>query len=75
MPSLYGALLQATLLTAAFSPSSVMGVPRKSLHSSRTFLCPAFSIREKPIIHLNRITFASHELNIVLQNSLLVALL
>ena len=73
MPSLYGALLQATLLTAAFSPSSVMGVPRKSLHSSRTFLCPAFSIREKRIIHLNRFTFASQELSIILQNSLMVA--
>ena len=42
MPSLSGALLQATLLTTAFSPSSVMGVPRKSLHSSGKFLCPAF---------------------------------
>jgi hypothetical protein len=43
--SLAGALLQATLLTAAFSSSSVMRVSRMSLHPSRKVLCPAFSIR------------------------------
>ena len=67
------ALLQAALLTAAFSLSSVLGVPSESFHSSCKFLCPAFSIREKRIIHLNRIKFNSQEINTVLQNSLVVA--
>jgi hypothetical protein len=45
MTSLLGALLQAPLLTTAFTCTSVMGVSRKSLHPSGKFLNAAYSIR------------------------------
>jgi len=41
MTSLPGGLLQAPLLTAALSSSSVMGVSRKPLHPNGKVLCPA----------------------------------
>jgi len=45
MQSLSWALLQAPLLTAAFSSSSVLGVSRKFLHPIGKVLWPSFSIR------------------------------
>jgi hypothetical protein len=44
MPSLPGAMLQAPLFTAVFSPSAVLGVSRKSLHPIGKILCTAISI-------------------------------
>jgi len=66
MLSLPGALLQATMINAAFRSSSVLGVSRKSLHHSGKFLCTSFSTRK---FHLNRITFVLQKLNKDVQKS------